>query len=79
MYFAWLNNYGQYIAVGNNSFNDTKYDGKILYTKAGINYTLTIKSFDSDDVNTTYKCNIGFESYLANLITMNTSFLCKCT
>ncbi|XP_076118295.1 uncharacterized protein LOC143085682 [Mytilus galloprovincialis] len=75
MYLAWLNKTAGYIARGNISSNETKYVVKIYYTEAGMNYTLTIKSFDSDDVNTTYKCYMGFESYMADLIKINTTFL----
>lgn len=77
MYLAWLNKTADYIGRGNISFNETKYGIKLYYTKTGINYTLTIKSFDSNDVNTTYRCYMGFESYLADLKEMNTTFLCK--
>ncbi|CAC5356033.1 unnamed protein product [Mytilus coruscus] len=75
MYLAWLNKTADYIARENISSNETKYEVKLNYTEVGILYTLTIKSFDSDDVNTTYKCYMGFESYLANLVEMNTTFL----
>ncbi|CAC5356031.1 unnamed protein product [Mytilus coruscus] len=75
MYLAWLNKTADYIARRNISSNETKYEVKLNYTEVGILYTLTIKSFDSDDVNTTYKCYMGFESYLANLVEMNTTFL----
>lgn len=77
MYLAWTDKTENYIGRGNISSNNIKYEVKLDYTKTGINYTLTIKSFDSDDVNTTYRCYMGFESFLANLVEMNTTFLCK--
>lgn len=77
MYLAWTDKTENYIGRGNISSNKIKYDVKLDYTTTGINYTLTIKSFDSDDVNTTYRCYMGFASYLANLVETNTTFLCK--
>lgn len=78
-YFAWRNQLtAEYLASGNRSMNVSKYEPVVIHTESGINYTFRINSFDHDDFNMLYECNIGFLKGHVNLSACNTTFICKC-
>ncbi|CAC5356027.1 unnamed protein product [Mytilus coruscus] len=75
-YFAWRNRLtADYLANGNRSMNESKYEPAMIHTESGINYTLRIKMFDHNDFNMLYECNIGFLKSHVNLSACNTTFI----
>lgn len=54
-----------------------KYGIAIKYNTTEIIYSLTIKQFNSTDVNRVYRCDFGFLSYAEKLMLNDRDFICK--
>lgn len=68
---------GETIAYNKFPTDDTKYRIGVQYDDTKMLYNLTIKQFNSTDVNRAYRCDFGFYSYADKLLLNDRDFICK--
>lgn len=68
---------GEAIAYNKISSNTEKYGITVKYIETTMIYNLTIKQFDSTDLNRVYRCDHGFQSYAEELLINDGNFICK--
>lgn len=66
---------GETIAYNKNPTDNTKYRIGVQYNDTILVYKLTIKQFNSTDVNRVYRCDFGFYSYSDKLMLNNKDFI----
>ncbi|XP_052074610.1 uncharacterized protein LOC127712269 isoform X7 [Mytilus californianus] len=66
---------GKTLAYNKNSRDNDKYAVTVEYHERKMVYNLTIKHFNSTDVNQVYKCDFGFHSYSGNLLLNENDFI----
>ncbi|XP_071181226.1 uncharacterized protein [Mytilus edulis] len=66
---------GKTLAVNKISRYNEKYAVTVEYHETKMIYNLTIKHFNSSDVNQMYKCDFGFHSYSGNLMLNENDFI----
>ncbi|CAC5425389.1 unnamed protein product [Mytilus coruscus] len=66
---------GKTLAYNQNSRDNEKYAVTVEYHERKMVYNLTIKHFNSTDVNQVYKCDFGFHSYSGYLLLNENDFI----
>ncbi|XP_052074608.1 uncharacterized protein LOC127712269 isoform X5 [Mytilus californianus] len=66
---------GKTLAYNLNSRDNEKYAVTVEYHERKMVYNLTIKHFNSTDVNQVYKCDFGFHCYSGNLLLNENDFI----
>ncbi|VDH96417.1 Hypothetical predicted protein [Mytilus galloprovincialis] len=66
---------GKTLAFNQNSTYNDKYEVNVEYHDRKMIYNLTIKHFNSSDVNQMYKCDYGFQTYSDNLLLNENDFI----
>ncbi|XP_052074593.1 uncharacterized protein LOC127712266 isoform X2 [Mytilus californianus] len=70
---------GEAIAYNKIPANRQKYGITVKYIEKTMIYNLTIKQFDSTDINRVYRCDFGFQSYADELLLNDKNFISKPT
>lgn len=68
---------GETIASDKIPTDYAKYGITVKYDATEMIYNLTIKQFNSTDVNRVYRCDFGFHSYAEKLLLNDRDFICK--